>query len=188
MAPTYQQFFEARIVDVSQGEASHVGGEPRDSGHAHMDATGDLRLEVFEGGVHVAAPYQCAVSLRAHPCAPREVDDVAFAPLFQLSFVKRAVVLARVDVSRGYVGAGIVPVIGEIVGAVLGFGLIEPEGVDAKVRIVGLAFSPHELARLGIGGVEELVGLLVHVRHIDAPFAADEETVFKHGLVVLGFE
>ena len=167
LAPTYEQFLEDRVIDVSLLEAAHVGGEPGDAGHAHMDAAGDLRLEVVERGAHVAAPDQGAVTLGAHPRAAGEVHDVSLASLGQLAFVEAAVVFARVDVAGGDVRAGPVTVVAEIVGAVFGFGLVQPEGVDAMRDVVLAALLPHKGAGLGVGGVIELIGFLVHVRHID---------------------
>ncbi len=72
-----------------------------------------------------------------------------------------------------------------VVGLVLRFGLVQPEGPDARLVVVLPALLPHELACRGVGGVVEDRGLLEAHLHVDAGLGAHEQVRVAHLLVVL---
>ena len=166
-------------------EAADVGGEPGDPGHPHVDAGGDLAAVVLEGGVDVAGPHEGAVPLAARPGAAHEVDDLVLAGR-ALPLVEGAREHLRVEVADLGVGAEVVAEVVEVVDAVFGLGLVEPERLDAEVEVVLAAQVPDELPGGGIGRVEEHARALELHLHVDAAFGAHEQVVLLHGVEVLG--
>ena len=185
-APAGEQFLEGIRIDHAVVEPSHIGGEPRDAGHAHMDRAGDLRAQIREGRPDVARPDERPVALGPGPRASGEVDDLPFGPGLQLPFVEPAVVGLRIHVADVEVAAEVVPVVAEIIDAVFGFGLVEPERAHALVPVVLAATIPHERAGARVGRVVVDAGLLEHHVEVEPGFCADQIVVALHFHEILG--
>ena len=73
-------------------ETAHIGGEPRNTGHAHVDGAGNLGTKVGEGRTNVSRPNKRTIALRTSPSATGEVDDVTI-PSYGLFVPRRTPLL-----------------------------------------------------------------------------------------------
>src|SRR5699024_10519264 len=79
LEPTHQQFTKIRVRPVTVMESADIGGEPRNTGNAHVDPGGDLPGHVLEGGRDVPGPGERSEALTAGPRAADEVDGLGLA-------------------------------------------------------------------------------------------------------------
>ena len=183
--PAGEQFVEGGVVDIAAVEAADVRRPPGDARHRHMEPRVVLIAERLEGGGHVSAPHERAVLRASCPGAADEIDDVFFALRFH-ALVEGAGVLHGVLVGaleRGTVEVAVELPVGD---GVFGLRFVQPKEGDAVLSVIFLAAVPHECARLGVGGVEELFKAPAVHRDGKPPVDADEEIALLHLAVVDG--
>ena len=151
-------------------ETAHIGGEPRNTGHAHVDGAGNLGTKVGEGRTNVSRPNKRTIALRTSPSATGEVDDVTIPSYGLLSLVEAFVIVS-------WVWAGVISIVVEIVRSVFRFRFIEPECINPKLGIICSALLPNVFASFWIGGVIELAGTFEHHADVFTLICAHEKVL-----------
>ena len=158
-------------------ETAHIGGEPRNTGHAHVDGAGNLGTKVGEGRTNVSRPNKRTIALRTSPSATGEVDDVTIPSYGLLPLVESFVIVSWVDVCHLLVWAGVISIVVEIVRSVFRFRFIEPECINPKLGIICSALLPNIFASFWIGGVIELAGTFEHHADVFTLICAHEKVL-----------
>ena len=153
LEPATEQLNKVGVMPVVGHKATNVGSPPWNAGQTHVYATLQLVAQRLKGARHVTTPYYVAILLATSPAGAQQVDGLV-PSVVDLSLPHRAAVPLRIDVGARERRPQLITVVVKVVHAKVRLCVIEPEHVDAIVRIVGLEFFPQEGAGLGIGTVD----------------------------------
>ena len=184
LVPADEKLPELRVLYIVCHETADIGRPPGDARYSDVESAADLIPEGFEGRGDVTRPDHIAVLLRTRPCTPQKVYN-GFVRLLRHRIIKDTAVHLGVHVADRKRRAVAVTVVIEIINCQIGFGVVEPEGVDPEIVVILLADLPYVLSCFGVEGVDLDAVSLEIVSLNRTALCLHEETHLGHGVEVL---
>ena len=163
-------------------EAADVGGPPRNSGKAHVQACRQLITKCPERRIDIARPHQCTILLASCPRAAKKIEDVLL-PFFRHAFVSHPCIIFREDVAHLQIRADEVTIVFKLIPGEFRLGLIQPENLNTVLIIILFYLTPHILAGIRVGRIEDAG--VAQLSETLAVFRAGKIAQLTHLLVIL---